>query len=264
MCLIFVALNKHSDYPMIVAANRDEFFHRSAKPLHKWDNGIIAGKDIEAGGTWLGISPKGKFAALTNFRDPAHKVSNPVSRGKLVSVFLENDQAPLDYLQSLESQQHRYEGFNLLLGQHSSLWYFSNRQDQGPIQLSPGNYGLSNHLLDTPWPKVATGKEDFQSAVSSAASSTVRDKDTLINELFKVMYNRSKASDDQLPSTGVGIEIERYLSSRFIQTPLGRYGTRCSTVLLLSKNDSFTMNEITWDKNGQASSGQQQITLDIR
>ena len=129
MCLIFVALKQHPDYPFIIAANRDEFFERPSEALHHWDSGILAGKDLTAGGTWMGFSMTERFAALTNYRDPSSTVDNPISRGQLVADFLQGEDSAEDYLKSVHLNRHRYDGFNLLVGGPDNLWYFSNKQE---------------------------------------------------------------------------------------------------------------------------------------
>ena len=252
MCLIFVALKRHPEYPLIVAANRDEFFERPTQALHRWDSGVFAGKDLTAGGTWMGFTKTGRFAALTNYRDPNNSVNNPISRGQLVADFLQSENQAEDYLKAVECNRDRYEGFNLLVGNTENLWYFSNKSEpdsfkQNAAPLAAGIYGLSNHLLDTPWPKVSQGKQAFEETVVRQRQTT----ETLVENLFNVMNHREQANDELLPNTGVGLEMERYLSPRFITTPFGRYGTRCSTVLLCDKNGAAFMYEKTWNASGQ-------------
>lgn len=247
MCLIFLAINSHPDYPLIVAANRDEFFHRPAKPLHDWGNGIVAGKDLSAGGTWIGVSKQKKFAALTNFRDPSRRIDNPVSRGQLVSEFLAEEHDAEAYTRDLELSRHQYDGYNIIAGELTNLWYFSNQGESGPTRLEAGIYGLSNHLLDTPWPKVEQGKQDFKAAIENTPT------DDLFDSLAEVMGLREIADDKDLPNTGVGIDMERYLSPRFIHTPAGHYGTRCTTVMLADNQQRVSVEERTWNQQGELS-----------
>lgn len=247
MCLIFVAIHQHPDYPLIVAGNRDEFFQRPTKTLHHWsDSPIIAGKDLTGGGTWLGITKTGRFAALTNFRDPIEQVANPKSRGQIVKDYLAGNHNTSDYLAALETET-RFPGFNLLAGQHEQLWYFSNRANHPPQPLKAGIYGLSNHLLDTPWPKVKYGKAEL-----AALLSTTPQSDTLINEIFDLLNQRKPAADRELPHTGVGQVFEKQLSARFIQAPNIAYGTRCSSVVLMDINHQYTVIEQNWNAQGDA------------
>src|SRR5258706_6908216 len=155
MCLILFAWQAHPDYPLVVAANRDEWRDRPTAPAAWWDDApdILAGRDLEAGGTWLGVTRAGRFAAITNFRDPSDRKSTAPSRGQLVADFLRGDDAPRDYLAALAAKAARYNGFNLLLADDKSMCYFGSREGE-IIDVAPGIHGLSNHLLDEPWPKV--------------------------------------------------------------------------------------------------------------
>ena len=224
MCLILLAWRAHPDYPLVVAANRDEFFARRTAAADFWKDApqILAGRDLEAGGTWLGITRQGRFAALTNFRDPACNRQGVPSRGELVSRYLGGSEPPQAFLQALAPVAANYNGFNLMFGDRDSLWYFSNC-GEGAGQLAPGIYGLSNHLLDTPWPKVARGK----SALNAALHALPDDK-----PLFDLLRDDRIAPDDALPRTGVSLEWERLLSAAFIST--SGYGTRSATVLLMN------------------------------
>lgn len=236
MCLILLAWRAHADYPLVVAANRDEFFARRTAAADFWDDApqVLAGRDLEAGGTWLGATRTGRFAALTNFRDPARNKAGVPSRGQLVSRFLTGMQSPEDYLHELESGAARYNGFNLVFGDRGGLWCFSNC-GEGERQLAPGVYGLSNHLLDTPWPKVARGK----SALSAALRALPDDQ-----PLFDLLRDDSIAPDDLLPRTGISLEWERLLSAAFIST--ASYGTRSATVLLMKASGEARFVEQTF------------------
>lgn len=222
MCLILLAWQAHPDYPLVVAANRDEFFSRRTAAADYWDDApdVLAGRDLEAGGTWLGFARNGRFAALTNYRDPARNNQGAPSRGELVSRFLTGSQSPAGYLAELESSAARYNGFNLVFGDSNGLWYFSNC-GEGEKQLAPGVYGLSNHLLDTPWPKVAHGKSALHDALGALPDE---------KPLFALLRDDRIAPDDALPRTGVSLEWERLLSAAFVRSPA--YGTRSATVLL--------------------------------
>lgn len=250
MCLIFLAIDAHPDYPLIVAANRDEFFNRPTAPLHQWENSpVIAGKDLSAGGTWMGATTDGRFAALTNYRNPGNHIDNPISRGNLVREFLETQEHPLDYLKSLQSNANRYLGFNLLVGATNEIWYFSNTNNTEPTKLNKGIYGLSNHLLDTPWPKVKKGKQIFQSIITEHTHAPA--EIDLTQELQRLLEDKTQAEDNELPNTGLSTEIEKALSARFIQAPTTMgYGTRCSTLLLRGPGNRLTMLEQTWDIAG--------------
>lgn len=236
MCLILAAWQAHPDYPLVVAANRDEFFARPTAPAQFWEEApdVLAGRDLEAGGTWLGVTRRGRFAALTNFRDPACNKTGAPSRGKLVSGFLRGNQSAQDYLRELDSVADRYNGFNLLFGDRHGLWCFSNC-GEGERELAPGVYGLSNHLLDTPWPKVAHGKSALADAMDALPDE---------EPLFALLRDDSIAPDDALPRTGVSLEWERLLSASFVRSPA--YGTRSSTVVLMDNSGNLRFAEQTF------------------
>lgn len=223
MCLILLAWCAHPDYPLVVAANRDEFFARPTEPAGFWPEApqVLAGRDLKAGGTWLGVSLNGRFAALTNYRDPARIKTGAPSRGELVSRFLKGLQSPTAYIEELESCAGRYNGFNLVFGDPGGLWCFSNCGD-GERKLAPGVYGLSNHLLDTPWPKVARGKSALNAALRALPNEV---------PLLALLRDDNIAPDEALPRTGVSLEWERLLSAAFVRSP--GYGTRSATVLLM-------------------------------
>ncbi len=238
MCLIFLAVNQHPNYNLIVAANRDEFYARRTAPAHYWEDhpNILGGRDLEASGTWMAMNKNGKISLVTNYRDPANINPNAPSRGQLVSDFLLNADTPEDYLNDVSTRASQYNGFNLLVGYADELWYLSN-YGKGIQKLPSGVYGLSNHLLDTPWPKVSRGKEKFNEAI----------KRTIIepDHLFELLYDEQRTEDKSLPDTGIGLERERALSSMFIKT--NGYGTRCSTVVTVSKNNEVMFAERVFD-----------------
>ena len=223
MCLIVFEISEDPARGLLLAANRDEFYDRPTLAAAAWDDSpeIFAGRDLVGGGTWLGVSQSGRFAAVTNYRDPkAPKGSR--SRGELVSGFLSSEVPIGDYLDGIAGAASEFSGFNLIVGQAGTngveASYFSNRE--GVVRhLKPGVYGLSNHLLDTPWPKVRRAKELFSTKAADDEA------------LFELLSDRRLASDDELPDTGIGLERERLLSPIFIETPI--YGTRCSTVVRL-------------------------------
>jgi uncharacterized protein with NRDE domain len=241
MCLIILALKSHPSYKLIFAANRDEYYDRPSAPAAFWKEapGLIAGRDLRAGGTWLGITTRGKITAITNYRDPlTHKTHAP-SRGLLVTGFLLGDESPAAYFEMLDQKAGEYNGFNLIAGEKDELYWYSNRGD-GPRKLKPGIYGVSNRFLDTPWPKVTRAKEAFQKVISN-------DKYPDPEAIFHLLADRSPADDKDLPDTGVGIEWERILSSIFITSPV--YGTRSSSILLIDMNDRVTFIERTFNSN---------------
>ncbi len=217
MCLIVVGWQAHPDYPLVVAANRDEFYARPSADAAPWPGApeVFGGIDQEAGGTWLGIRRDGRFAAVTNVREP-EMVKGERSRGMLTRDFLLGDRAALEYAQALD--RRRYAGFNLLLFDGAELVYGSNR-DGSPRPLAPGVYGLSNHLLDSPWPKLLTARQRFAKALAALPDD---------DALFSLLADDEIAPDAELPRTGVPLEWERLLSAVFVKSE--SYGTRASTV----------------------------------
>jgi uncharacterized protein with NRDE domain len=235
MCLILFSYRTTPEYRLILAANRDEFYERSTLPLAYWEDApqVAAGRDVRGGGTWLGLTRNGRIAAVTNYRDPASHRAHAPSRGRLVSDFLTGAEDPQAYLSRLRERSQRYNGFNLLLGDTSSLWYYSNRGD-GIQRLAPGTYGLSNRLLDTGWPKVVRGKSRLVELIQG--QNGWGDDD-----LFAILEDREKPDDAQLPDTGVGLDWERTLSSLFITSPT--YGTRSSSVVLIARDGRVAFAE---------------------
>jgi len=238
MCSIFLAYNYHPKYLLIIAANRDEFFNRPTLPAHYWQDNpnILGGRDLDKMGTWLGISKNGRYAAVTNYRDPSTINKKARSRGELTSGFLNSSVSPKDYMKELKKSKEEYNGFNLLAGDITSLYYYSNRKQQIK-RLKPGIYGLSNHLLDTPWAKVNLGKEKLRKYLENQ----------LVDPecLFNLLFDETKAEIDELPETGIGVEKERLLSSIFIKSP--DYGSRCSTVLLIDRENKVEFIERTFN-----------------
>jgi uncharacterized protein with NRDE domain len=234
MCLIFLSLNQHPTYKLIIAANRDEFYSRKTAPADFWKDQpeVVGGRDLEANGTWMAMNKNGRISLVTNYRDPASINPKAPSRGQLVANYLINHETPSNYLKSLEPTAKEYNGFNLLVGSPDELWYLSNYKD-GIQKLDTGVYGLSNHLLDTPWPKVERGKSKFREAISA--------QEIKPDSLFDILYDEQKPPDNLLPETGVGIERERGLSSMFIK--MKGYGTRCSTVVLVDKKNCVLYSE---------------------
>jgi uncharacterized protein with NRDE domain len=242
MCLILFAHRVHPDFPLVVAANRDEWFERPSAPARFWADTptLIAGRDLLQGGTWLGLSDSGRFAALTNFRDPpAHRADAP-SRGHLVRDYLVGRDDPEDYIAGFAPHAKRFNGFNLLVGTPEHLVYFSNRNGADAVLLEPGIYGLSNHFLDTDWHKVRVGK--------AALQTLLREPLPQFMKMFEVLGDTTPASDTDLPSTGVPIERERALSPAHIRA--GDYGTRCATVIAIDRDGTALFAERSFDREG--------------
>lgn len=234
MCLIFISIKQHPTYKLILAANRDEFYARKTAAAHFWEDHphIVGGRDLEASGTWLGMTKSGKISMLTNYRDVANLKSVAPSRGQLVSDYLVKQTTPDQYLKNIEPAGQQYNGFNLVVGSVDELWYYSNYRE-GISQLTPGFYGLSNHLLETPWPKVTRGKEKLAPILNQ---STIQP-----DQLFEILLDDQRADDNRLPQTGLPLDRERALSSMFIKTE--NYGSRCSTVILVDHNNQVHFTE---------------------
>jgi len=245
MCLILLAYRTHPRYPLILAANRDEFYQRPTVPAAFWETEpqILAGRDLKSGGTWLGMSLTGRIAALSNYRDPGTVRDNTPSRGGLVTDFLLGDIPPAEYLVMLRQRSRDYNGFNIIFGDLKNLYFYSNRGEVPPL-LQPGIHGLSNHLLDTPWPKVSQGKK-------ALAKILAHGKDPAVEEIFALLADRSIPDDSYLPDTGVGLETERLLAPLFISGPT--YGTRSSSILLIDQDAEATFLERS--HNGAPGSG---------
>ena len=241
MCLLVLAWKHHPRYRLILAGNRDEFHDRSAMPLNWWqdDPRILGGRDLKAGGTWLGVARSGRFGVVTNYRDLQAPVENAPSRGQLVPRFLTGATSPKEFLDDLRGAAPRYSGFNLLVGGTRALYYFSNR-GPNPRALAPGVYGLSNHLLDTPWPKLARTRERFNALLSQPEISP--------EDLFTMLADREQAGGTDLPSTGLPEDWERVVSAPFIVNE--RYGTRCSSVLLVERTGRTILQERRFDAAG--------------
>lgn len=240
MCILFIAVNQHPDYPLIVAANRDEFHARGTSPSHFWPQykGVLAGKDELAGGSWMGVSQSGKLAALTNIRAPEKERHNAVSRGELVMDFLTHDYTEQSYLKKLSNSAHAYNGYNLLFGQLDNLQVYNNYEDS-VYSLHNGVYGLSNASLNSPWPKLDLGRSELAKYCQQGGVFN-------IEHLFNLLHDNTQAKDEVLPQTGVPIEWERKLSSIFIASE--DYGTRSSTVLLLDNYRQIFWQERSFNK----------------
>lgn len=242
MCLIVLAYRQHPRYRLIVAANRDEYYRRPAAPAHFWPErpDVLAGRDLEQLGTWMGITRTGRFAALTNYRDPSAVKPGTRSRGRLVSDYLCGQEPPQAYLCRVAAESDSYNGFNLLVGDWETLFYFSSRTGRVE-EVSPGIHGLSNHLLDTPWPKVVRAKSQLAGLLGSGDISP--------EGLFDILRDTELFPDGQLPDTGVGLEWERLLAPVFIVSP--DYGTRANTVLLQEAGGKVAFFERTLPDNSE-------------
>ncbi|SAK53833.1 hypothetical protein AWB82_01855 [Caballeronia glebae] len=235
MCLIVfdwqpAASQNNGRALLTLSANRDEFFRRDAQPMHWWHDapGVLAGRDLMGGGTWLGVSRDGRFAALTNYRAPLEVQPDAPTRGALVSAFLAGERmAPLDYLRGVAREGHRYNGFNLLCADFTrrELGWYGNRADAPPALLDAGVHGLSNSLLNTPWPKLVAQREALCDLIHA-------DEHPSLDVLIETLRDPRIANDEHLPSTGISIERERVLSAAFIET--ADYGTRSTTALRVS------------------------------
>ncbi|MHC6227926.1 NRDE family protein [Pseudomonas sp. X10] len=231
MCLIVFAWRPGHALPLIVAANRDEFYARPTQGLRAWEDapGVYAGRDLEAGGTWLGVGPNGRFAALTNIRDPQQPQGSR-SRGELVAAYLKGELGVEAYLDQVASHSAQYSGFNLVVGDTGQLGYL-HAHEPSPRLLAPGTYGLSNAGLNTPWPKLIKAREGLQRELA----------DPQPQRLLDLLGDAAQAPDAELPQTGVGMATERLLSSVFIASQ--NYGTRASTVLIVDAQGQRRMVE---------------------
>ncbi|MGJ9459236.1 NRDE family protein [Oceanobacillus sp. CF4.6] len=240
MCLINFQLHDHSNYKLVIAANRDEFYERPTEQAHYWKDNpeILAGRDLLLMGTWLGITKSGRFAALTNYRDPKMEEKRKSSRGEIVTDYLQSNKTSEEFLNGLSKNRENYAGFNVIVGDADQLFYYNNIQDKYS-RISHGTHALSNHFLNTPWPKVTKGRSMLNDYLQQ--NRTVH-----IENLFDIVSNAEEVDDTDLPETGVGMELERKLSPLFIRTP--DYGTRSSTVVLIDHNNHVTFAERTYEK----------------
>ena len=242
MCLIVLAWKTHPDFPLVVVANRDEYFERPTAAAHWWPEPkrLLAGRDEEAGGSWLGVSADGRFAALTNYRDPSRlSPEGKRSRGELVVDALTRPALPA-WLDGLDADADRYNPFNLMVGTKDELFVFES-VSRHLRSLTPGIHGVSNHLLNTPWPKLQAARRQLEAALASPLSP---------ERLVELLRNDQPYPDDQLPDTGVPLAWERALSSCFIRAP--GYGTRSTSVVMADRHGRIDFMEQTWDTSGHA------------
>jgi uncharacterized protein with NRDE domain len=237
MCLIVVGWRVHPDYPLVVAANRDEFYRRPTALADFWPDApdVLGGRDLEAGGTWLGITRAGRFAAVTNVREP-NAAPGRLSRGRLVQAFLTGSRSAKDYVAGIDMAG--YSGFNLLVCDGGSLWYASNR-GAAPAELAPGIYGLSNHLLDSPWPKLVSARQRAARAIAALPERAA---------LLAILADDEIVRDDELPATGVSLAWERLLSAIFVRS--ADYGTRASTVVTVGRAGDIDFEERSYGPGG--------------
>jgi uncharacterized protein with NRDE domain len=243
MCIVLFSYKHTPGYHLIVAANRDEFLVRPTAPLSWWEDGteILAGRDLQDGGTWLGVNASGKFGALTNYREMARSNVKTVSRGEILPRYLGDPKVAKHFPADLEGLQSRYRGFNVVLGDGESLVYYSNRadgQEQSQWELQPGIYGLSNHLLDSPWPKLIRGKDLFEHALAKHPFS--------VENLFQVLQDTWQPPEHSLPDTGIGPRWEKKLAPIFISSDT--YGTRSSAVVTISDKGETMVCERTFHR----------------
>jgi uncharacterized protein with NRDE domain len=254
MCLLVLAWNAHPRYRLVIAANRDEYHERPAAALGRWPapEDILAGRDLRAGGTWLGIDRRRRFGIVTNFRDLVRAPPEALSRGGLIPRYLAGPAGAGDYLGALEREAARYGGFNLLLADGESLWYASNRCTPFARTLSPGIHGLSNERLDTPWPKLLRVRRGFEEWLRGGHTAESA-------ELFALLADRTPAGDhDILPRGGLSPEWERALSAPFVLHET--YGTRCSTIVAIEPAGGCYVAERRFEPSG-ACSGETQYRL---
>lgn len=244
MCLLVLSWQSHPRYRLVVAANRDEFHLRASQRLSPWaapDPALLAGRDLVGGGTWLGIDAQRRFGVVTNFRDPSARPRGAPSRGRLVPGFLAGAHEPGPWLESIEADASLFAGFNLLLAGERDLWYASNRAPGFARRLNPGTYGLANHLLDTPWPKLVRTRLGFEAWLAAGETSP--------EPLLELLADRRAAGPGELVPTGLPADWERALSAPFVNH--GDYGTRCSTLLRVGHDGSVAMTERRFDAKGE-------------
>ena len=248
MCLLVLAWRVHRGFPLIVAANRDEFHERPAMPLAPWTDSphIVGGRDMQAGGAWFAVDARQRCGIVTNFREFGRRRRRAPSRGGLIPAYLAGTRPPAEYLAALETDAPGYAGFNLLLSDRESLWYASNRADSFARALAPGIYALSNEFLDTPWPKVVRVRERFSQLLEGADP----DATELAAGLFSMLADRETAPPDSLPAGDLSPDWARKLSAPFVVDP--EYGTRCSTVLTISPGGSMRIAERRFGASGAA------------
>jgi len=242
MCILFIAIKQHPQYPLIVCANRDEFYNRPTLPMHVWPNcDILAGKDMQASGTWFGVNSTGHISALTNLRMPERYSENKQTRGTLVLDALAPDRMSDQFIKQLSQEANQYNPFNLIFERNDSLYYFNSVNKQAK-QLQAGFHSICNGDIDDIWPKMAKGNQQLEQTLRLDAQVSE-------TKLFEILKNNEKAPEICLPNTGVDLDVESELSSIFVQMP--QYGTRSSTILLRDKNGQSRIIERLFNENGE-------------
>ncbi len=256
MCLLGFNLNNHQTYKFIFVANRDEAYKRPTKAAHFWEDSpyLLGGRDLEQMGTWLGITTSGRFAALTNYREIPLQSEGKISRGNIVTSFLKGHQSPVDYLKEINNKKNQYNGFNVIVGSINELYYYNNRQQQ-ITPINQGTHMLSNAFLNTEWPKTVRLKNKLLQYINSATQLDPK-------ILLSIMDDRTLAKEDQLPNTGVGLALEKVLSPIFIQSK--NYGTRSTTVILVSHDNEVTFTERTYHSGKFKNDHSYQFTIPNR
>ncbi|MCY7293958.1 NRDE family protein [Alteromonas sp. a30] len=255
MCILFLAVNQHPRYPLIIAANRDEFYARPTAASQFWEDSpdVLAGRDLEAGGTWMGMNKNGRLAALTNIRAPSPPRIETRTRGELISNFLNSATAAQDYARILYKSFNRYRGYNLLFGHWDNLRVYNNHLNRID-NVKDGYYGLSNAWLDSPWPKIESGKANLEQICSTS--------DEIYHEdLFDLLRDETKAPEAELPQTGIPSEHEKQLSSIFINIP--DYGTRSSTVLTVNEMGHVNWFERTFNEMGDVVGNDREFKFNV-
>lgn len=240
MCTVFIAWQVHPIYDLIVCGNRDEFKSRPSRSAHYWEDSpqVFAGRDLKEGGTWMGVTKEGRFTVVTNYRDFSLHKEQAESRGGLTTAYLKGSETPVAYLEALLAAQNAYNPFNLLVADRETLGYMSNVSNEIKV-LEGGFYGLSNALLNVPWPKVSYGLEVLSKSVRS--SSTLQ---AIVDSCFEVLDSKALYADELLPATGVPIETERMLSAVFVDSE--NYGTQYQTVIVREKDGPIHFYERSW------------------
>ncbi len=242
MCILFIAIKQHKDYPLIILANRDEFQQRPTTSARFWEeySELLAGRDLQDGGTWLGLTKKGRISALTNYRDiPLYKEGRK-SRGLLVRDYLTSNTTSAAYLDLLVETKDTYNPYNILIGNPNELYVYNNVSNE-ISKLQEGFHGLSNAYLNSPWPKISRGIDGLKNYILNSKLSK--------DDLFSIMKDETKAPDSMLPNTGVGLEKERFLSSIFIQDQI--YGTRSTAIILYHRQNAVSFYERTYNPSGE-------------
>ncbi|WP_458127282.1 NRDE family protein [Paenibacillus sp. Z3-2] len=247
----------NSKYPLILGSNRDEFYHRPTAQAHFWEDypHILAGRDLSKMGTWMGITTGGRLAAVTNYRDPNEEGHAKCSRGDLVADFLKGTSTPEQYMQRAQQNRNDYPGYNLLVGDPEDFYYYSNVGNV-VMKLKPGIYGISNHLINTDWPKVKRGKEELRKIINREGEGT------LTEQILDLLQMADPPVDELLPHTGVPLEWERLLSPIFVKSDKFGYGTRASSVVLMTKEKVLFTERV--HQNGEVMEQRLEIEYNFR